>query len=142
IDPKSIGVGQYQHDVDQTLLKNELDSTVMKCVNLVGINLNTASKSLLSYVSGIGEKMAENIVNYRTENGAFEHRQDLKKVPRLGEKALQQAAVFVRIMEGHNSLDNSAVRPEAYPVARKIAKDLGLHITDLIGIQVAIRKFQ
>lgn len=142
IDPKSIGVGQYQHDVDQTLLKNELDSTVMKCVNLVGINLNTASKSLLSYVSGIGEKMAENIVNYRTENGAFENRQDLKKVPRLGEKAFQQAAAFVRIIQGNNPLDNSAVHPEAYPVARKIAKDLGLHITDLIGNKEAISKIQ
>jgi len=142
IDPKSIGVGQYQHDVDQTLLKNELDSTVMKCVNLVGINLNTASKSLLSYVSGIGEKMAENIVNYRTENGAFENRQDLKKVPRLGEKAFQQAAAFVRIIQGNNPLDNSAVHPEAYPVARKIAKDLGLNITDLIGNKEAISKIQ
>jgi len=142
IDPKSIGVGQYQHDVDQTLLKNELDSTVMKCVNLVGINLNTASKSLLSYVSGIGEKMAENIVNYRIENGAFENRQDLKKVPRLGEKAFQQAAAFVRIIQGNNPLDNSAVHPEAYPVARKIAKDLGLHITDLIGNKEAISKIQ
>ena len=142
IDPKSIGVGQYQHDVDQTLLKNELDSTVMKCVNLVGINLNTASKSLLSYVSGIGEKMAENIVNYRTENGAFENRQDLKKVPRLGEKAFQQAAAFVRIIQGNNPLDNSAVHPEAYPVARKIANDLGLHITDLIGNKEAISKIQ
>ncbi len=142
IDPKSIGVGQYQHDVDQTLLKNELDSTVMKCVNLVGINLNTASKSLLSYVSGIGEKMAENIVNYRTENGAFENRQDLKKVPRLGEKAFQQAAAFVRIIQGNNPLDNSAIHPEAYPVARKIAKDLGLHITDLIGNKEAISKIQ
>lgn len=142
IDPKSIGVGQYQHDVDQTLLKNELDSTVMKCVNLVGINLNTASKSLLSYVSGIGEKIAENIVNYRIENGAFENRQDLKKVPRLGEKAFQQAAAFVRIIQGNNPLDNSAVHPEAYPVARKIAKDLGLHITDLIGNKEAMSKIQ
>ncbi len=102
IDPKSIGVGQYQHDVDQTQLKNELDSTVMKCVNSVGINLNTASKSLLSYVSGIGEKMAENIVNYRAENGAFEDRKQLKKVPRLGEKAFQQAAAFVRISNAKN----------------------------------------
>src|SRR5690606_12616842 len=142
IDPKSIGVGQYQHDVDQTLLKNELDSTVMKCVNLVGINLNTASKSLLSYVSGIGEKIAENIVNYRIENGAFENRMDLKKVPRLGAKAFQQAAAFVRIIQGNNPLDNSAVHPEAYPVARKIAKDLGLHITDLIGNKEAISKIQ
>ena len=122
IDAKSIGVGQYQHDVDQTQLKNELDSTVMKCVNSVGINLNTASKSLLSYVSGIGEKMAENIVNYRTENGAFENRRQLKKVPRLGEKAYQQAAAFVRISNAKNPLDNSAVHPEAYSIVEKNGK--------------------
>lgn len=133
IDAKSIGVGQYQHDVDQTQLKNELDSTVMKCVNSVGINLNTASKSLLSYVSGIGEKMAENIVNYRAENGAFEDRKHLKKVPRLGEKAYQQAAAFIRIANGKNPLDNSAVHPEAYPIVERMAKDLGLKTTDLIA---------
>jgi uncharacterized protein len=133
IDAKSIGVGQYQHDVDQTQLKNELDSTVMKCVNSVGINLNTASKSLLSYVSGIGEKMAENIVNFRAEYGAFEDRKQLKKVPRLGEKAFQQAAAFVRIANGRNPLDNSAVHPEAYPIVEKMAKDLGLKTVDLIA---------
>ena len=133
IDAKSIGVGQYQHDVDQTQLKNELDSTVMKCVNSVGINLNTASKSLLSYVSGIGEKMAENIVNYRTENGAFENRKQLKKVPRLGEKAYQQAAAFVRITNGENPLDNSAVHPEAYKIIEKMAKDLDIKTNDLIA---------
>lgn len=133
IDAKSIGVGQYQHDVDQTQLKNELDATVMKCVNSVGINLNTASKSLLSYVSGIGEKMAENIVNYRAENGAFEDRKQLKKVPRLGEKAFQQAAAFVRIANSKNPLDNSAVHPEAYPVVEKMAKDLGIKTIDLIA---------
>lgn len=133
IDAKSIGVGQYQHDVDQTQLKNELDATVMKCVNSVGINLNTASKSLLSYVSGIGEKMAENIVNYRAENGAFEDRKQLKKVPRLGEKAYQQAAAFIRIANGKNPLDNSAVHPEAYPVVEKMAKDLGIKTIDLIA---------
>ncbi|QIY89674.1 Tex family protein [Chryseobacterium gallinarum] len=133
IDPKSIGVGQYQHDVDQTQLKNELDSTVMKCVNSVGINLNTASKSLLSYVSGIGEKMAENIVNYRTENGAFEDRKQLKKVPRLGEKAFQQAAAFVRITNAKNPLDNSAVHPEAYGIVEKMAKDLGITTNELIA---------
>ncbi|QOW09041.1 RNA-binding transcriptional accessory protein [Kaistella flava (ex Peng et al. 2021)] len=133
IDAKSIGVGQYQHDVDQTQLKNELDSTVMKCVNSVGINLNTASKSLLSYVSGIGEKMAENIVNYRTENGAFEDRKQLKKVPRLGEKAFQQAAAFIRISNGKNPLDNSAVHPEAYSIVEKMAKDLGIKTNDLIA---------
>ncbi|MBP2615260.1 Tex family protein [Chryseobacterium jejuense] len=133
IDPKSIGVGQYQHDVDQTQLKNELDSTVMKCVNSVGINLNTASKSLLSYVSGIGEKMAENIVNYRAENGAFEDRKQLKKVPRLGEKAFQQAAAFVRIANSKNPLDNSAVHPEAYGIVEKMAKDLGIKTDELIA---------
>ena len=133
IDAKSIGVGQYQHDVDQTQLKNELDATVMKCVNSVGINLNTASKSLLSYVSGIGEKMAENIVNFRAENGAFEDRKQLKKVPRLGEKAFQQAAAFVRIAKGKNPLDNSAVHPEAYPIVEKMAKDLGIKTIDLIA---------
>jgi len=133
IDAKSIGVGQYQHDVDQTQLKNELDSTVMKCVNSVGINLNTASKSLLSYVSGIGEKMAENIVNYRTENGAFEDRKQLKKVPRLGEKAFQQAAAFVRITNATNPLNNSAVHPEAYGIVEKMAKDLGIKTNELIA---------
>ena len=133
IDAKSIGVGQYQHDVDQTQLKNELDSTVMKCVNSVGINLNTASKSLLSYVSGIGEKMAENIVNYRTENGAFEDRKQLKKVPRLGEKAYQQAAAFVRIANAKNPLDNSAVHPEAYGIVERMAKDLGIKTNELIA---------
>ena len=133
IDPKSIGVGQYQHDVDQAQLKNELDSTVMKCVNSVGINLNTASKSLLSYVSGIGEKMAENIVNYRAENGAFEDRKQLKKVPRLGEKAFQQAAAFVRINNAKNPLDNSAVHPEAYGIVEKMAKDLGIKTNELIA---------
>lgn len=133
IDAKSIGVGQYQHDVDQTQLKNELDATVMKCVNSVGINLNTASKSLLSYVSGIGEKMAENIVNFRAENGAFEDRKQLKKVPRLGEKAFQQAAAFVRIANGKNPLDNSAVHPEAYPIVEKMAKNLGIKTIDLIA---------
>ena len=139
IDAKSIGVGQYQHDVDQTQLKNELDSTVMKCVNSVGINLNTASKSLLSYVSGIGEKMAENIVNYRTENGAFENRRQLKKVPRLGEKAYQQAAAFVRIRNAKNPLDNSAVHPEAYSIVEKMAKDLGLKTDDLIANKAQIQ---
>ena len=133
IDPKSIGVGQYQHDVDQTKLKEKLDNTVVSCVNSVGINLNTASKSLLSYVSGIGGKMAENIVNYRAENGAFSSRKDLKKVPRLGEKAYQQAAAFVRIKNAKNPLDNSAVHPEAYKIVEKMAKDLGLKTEELIA---------
>ncbi|MFN7045896.1 MAG: Tex family protein [Flavobacterium sp.] len=133
IDPKSIGVGQYQHDVDQTKLQSALDSTVMSCVNSVGININTASKSLLSYVSGIGEKMAENIVAYRSENGPFEDRKQLKKVPRLGEKAYQQAAAFIRIRDGKNPLDNSAVHPEAYPIVEKMAKDLGVKTNELIA---------
>ncbi|TDR24545.1 uncharacterized protein IP97_01512 [Flavobacterium cheniae] len=133
IDPKSIGVGQYQHDVDQTKLQSALDSTVMSCVNSVGININTASKSLLSYVSGIGEKMAENIITYRSENGPFEDRKQLKKVPRLGEKAYQQAAAFIRIRDGKNPLDNSAVHPEAYPIVEKMAKDLGIKTNELIA---------
>jgi uncharacterized protein len=133
IDPKSIGVGQYQHDVDQTKLQSALDSTVMSCVNSVGININTASKSLLSYVSGIGEKMAENIVVYRSENGPFEDRKQLKKVPRLGEKAYQQAAAFIRIRDGKNPLDNSAVHPEAYSIVEKMAKDLGIKTNELIA---------
>ncbi|MGE6394100.1 Tex family protein [Chryseobacterium scophthalmum] len=142
IDAKSIGVGQYQHDVDQTQLKNELDSTVMKCVNSIGINLNTASKSLLSYVSGIGEKMAENIVNYRAENGAFENRKQLKKVPRLGEKAFQQAAAFIRITNGENPLDNSAVHPEAYGIIEKMAKDLGIKTNALVANKEKINLIQ
>jgi len=133
IDPKSIGVGQYQHDVDQTKLQLALDSTVISCVNSVGININTASKSLLSYVSGIGEKMAENIVAYRSGNGPFEDRKQLKKVPRLGEKAYQQAAAFIRIRDGKNPLDNSAVHPEAYSIVEKMAKDLGIKTNELIA---------
>ena len=142
IDPKSIGVGQYQHDVDQALLKEELDSTVIKCVNSVGININTASVSLLSYVSGIGEKLAENIVNYRTENGAFQDRNQIKKVPRLGEKAFQQAAAFIRIKDGKNPLDNSAVHPEAYKIVEKMAKDLGIKTIDLIANEEKIKQIQ
>jgi uncharacterized protein len=133
IDPKAIGVGQYQHDVDQTKLKEELDNTVIRCVNSVGININTASKHLLSYVSGIGEKLAENIVQYRSENGPFEDRKQLKKVPRLGDKAYQQGAAFIRISNAKNPLDNSAVHPEAYPVVEKMAKDLNLSVNDLIA---------
>lgn len=133
IDPKSIGVGQYQHDVDQNKLKEQLDTVVMSCVNSVGINVNTASKSLLSYVSGIGEKMAENIIAYRSENGPFEDRKQLKKVPRLGEKAYQQAAAFIRIKDGKNPLDNSAVHPEAYAIVEKMAKDLGVNTNELVA---------
>ena len=133
IDPKAIGVGQYQHDVDQNKLKEELDATVIRCVNSVGININTASKHLLSYVSGIGEKLAENIVQYRTENGAFEDRKQLKKVPRLGDKAYQQGVAFIRIKDAKNPLDNSAVHPEAYAIVEKMAKDLKLSVNDLIA---------
>ncbi len=133
IDPKAIGVGQYQHDVDQTKLKEELDTTVIRCVNSVGININTASKHLLSYVSGIGEKIAENIVQYRSENGPFEDRKQLKKVPRLGEKAYQQGVAFIRISNAKNPLDNSAVHPEAYGIVEKMAKDLKVTISNLIA---------
>ncbi|SFN47832.1 uncharacterized protein SAMN05421741_10617 [Paenimyroides ummariense] len=140
IDPKSIGVGQYQHDVDQTLLKEELDQVVIRSVNKIGINLNTASKSLLSYVSGIGEKLAEKIVDYRAENGAFTNRKELKNVPRLGEKAYQQAAAFVRIVNGDFVLDNSAVHPEAYVLVEKMAKDLKISTNELIGNKSAIEK--
>lgn len=132
IEPKSIGVGQYQHDVDQTLLKNELDDVVSFCVNKVGVNLNTASKHLLNYVAGIGEKMAENIVEYRSENGAFNSRKDLLKVPRLGEKAFLQASAFLRIPNAKNPLDNSAVHPESYALVEKMAKDLKVDLKDLI----------
>jgi len=133
IDPKAIGVGQYQHDVDQTKLKEELDNTVIRCVNSVGININTASKHLLGYVSGIGEKLAENIVAYRSENGPFTDRKQLKKVPRLGDKAYQQGVAFIRISNAKNPLDNSAVHPEAYSIVEKMAKDLKLSVNDLIA---------
>lgn len=140
IDPKSIGVGQYQHDVDPSLLKDKLDTTVQSCVNSVGINLNTASKSLLSYVSGIGEKLAENIIAYRSEHGAFASRKELKKVPKLGEKTYQQAAGFLRIRDAKNPLDNSSVHPEAYPIVEKMAKDLNLQLSDLIAHKDNIQK--
>ena len=132
IEPKSIGVGQYQHDVDQNLLKNELDDVVSFCVNKVGVNLNTASKHLLNYVAGIGEKMAENIVEYRSENGAFNSRKELLKVPRLGEKAFQQASAFLRIPNAKNPLDNSAVHPESYKIVEKMAKDLKVDLVNLV----------
>lgn len=138
IDPKSIGVGQYQHDVNQTLLKEELDNTVIRCVNKVGVNLNTASKSLLSYVSGIGEKMAENIIAYRATNGAFVKREELKKVPRLGDKVYQQAVAFLRVHNSENPLDNSSVHPEAYPIIKQMAKDIGISVAQLIGNKQAI----
>jgi uncharacterized protein len=133
IDPKSIGVGQYQHDVNQTKLQDELDAVVMSCVNSVGVNVNTASKSLLSYVSGIGEKLAENIVEYRNKNGAFKSRQEIKKVKRLGDKAFEQGAGFLRIVSAENPLDNSAVHPESYGIVAKMAKQLKVNVTDLVG---------
>ncbi len=132
IDPKSIGVGQYQHDVNQTKLKESLDRTVESCVNSVGVNLNTASKHLLTYVSGLGPALAQNIVNYRSEIGQFHSRKELKKVARMGEKAFEQSAGFLRIREGENPLDNTAVHPESYHVVEKMAKDAGVNITDLI----------
>ena len=133
IDAKSIGVGQYQHDVDQTKLKRSLDQTVESCVNLVGVNVNTASKQLLTYVSGLGESLAQKIVDYRIENGAFESRKELMKVPRLGAKAFEQAAGFLRIPSASNPLDNSAVHPESYYIVEKMAKDLNSSVKELIG---------
>lgn len=132
IDPKSIGVGQYQHDVDQTKLKGGLDQVVESCVNHVGVHLNTASKHLLTYVSGLGPQLAKNIVEYRAKNGAFKSRNELKKVPRLGEKAFEQCAGFLRIAEAENPLDNTAVHPESYHIVQKMAADLGCSVTDLI----------
>lgn len=132
IDPKSIGVGQYQHAVDQALLKKSLDQTVESCVNLVGVNVNTASKELLTYISGLGPVLAQNIVQYRAENGPFVCRKDLKKVPRLGEKAFEQCAGFLRISNGSNPLDNSAVHPESYPVVEKMAADLHCTVGELM----------
>lgn len=132
IDAKSIGVGQYQHDVDQTKLKASLDQTVESCVNLVGVNVNTASKHLLTYVSGLGPTLAQNIVDYRTENGPFESRRQLLKVPRMGAKAYEQCAGFLRIPQAKNPLDNSAVHPESYPIVEQMAKDLNCTVADLI----------
>ena len=140
IDAKSIGVGQYQHDVDQTKLKKALDTTVESCVNTVGVNINTASESLLSYVSGIGPKLAKNIVQYRNENGAFNSRNDIKKVPRLGGKAYEQAAGFLRIKNAKNPLDDSGVHPESYAVVDKMANDLNSKVDDLIGNKEILKK--
>jgi uncharacterized protein len=133
IDPKSIGVGQYQHDVDQTKLKQQLDQTVMSCVNSVGVNLNTASQHLLQYVSGLGPALAKNIVDYRRENGAFTSRAQLKKVPRLGPAAFEQCAGFLRIPGAKNPLDNSAVHPESYKIVEQMASDQGCTVVDLIN---------
>jgi len=140
IDAKSIGVGQYQHDVDQTKLKNSLDTVVESCVNTVGVNINTASTSLLSYVSGIGPKLAENIVNYRDENGAFTSRNDIKKVARLGDKAFEQGAGFLRIKNAKNPLDDSAVHPESYMIVNKMAKDTKTTVENLIGNKEILQK--
>ncbi|MGB5434623.1 MAG: Tex family protein [Maribacter sp.] len=133
IDPKSIGVGQYQHDVDQNKLKTSLDTVVASCVNSVGVNINTASVPLLSYVSGIGAKLAENIVTLRNDQGPFESREAIKNVPRLGGKAFEQGAAFLRIKEAKNPLDDSAVHPESYGIVERMAKDLGKGVSDLIG---------
>ncbi len=142
IDAKSIGVGQYQHDVDQTQLKAALDQTVESCVNLVGVNVNTASKHLLTYVSGLGATLAQNIVDYRTENGAFRSRRELMKVPRMGAKAFEQCAGFLRIPQAENPLDNSAVHPESYAIVEQMARDLHCTVPDLIrdkGLRARIR---
>src|SRR4028119_2117017 len=139
IDPKSIGVGQYQHDVDQKLLKKKLDETVESCVNYVGVDLNTASKELLTFVSGMTPTVAKNIVNYRNEKGAFKNRRQLLKVPKLGPKAFEQAAGFLRIRGGENPLDNTAVHPESYPVVQAIAKDLDLPLTEITKISEKIK---
>ena len=133
IDPKSIGVGQYQHDVDQTKLKKSLDLTVESCVNLVGVNLNTASSHLLTYISGLGPQLAQNIVNYRAENGAFTSRKQLMKVPRMGAKAFEQCAGFLRIPQAENPLDNTAVHPESYCIVEQMAKDLECSVAELIA---------
>ena len=133
IDPKSIGVGQYQHDVDQAALKKALDRTVETCVNMVGVNLNTASRHLLTYISGLGPQLAQNIVDYRAENGPFSSRRDLLKVPRMGAKAFEQCAGFLRIPNGKNPLDNTAVHPESYGLVERMAKDLGCSVNELIA---------
>ena len=140
IDPKSIGVGQYQHDVDQTKLKKALDQTVENCVNLVGVNLNTASSHLLTYISGLGPQLAQNIVNYRAENGAFNSRKELMKVPRMGAKAFEQCAGFLRIPGAKNPLDNTAVHPESYHIVEQMAKDLKCTVNELIADKELRRK--
>lgn len=132
IDPKSIGVGQYQHDVDQSALKKSLDQTVESCVNMVGVNVNTASKHLLTYISGLGPALAQNIVDFRTEHGPFQSRRELMKVPRMGDKSFEQSAGFLRIQGGKSPLDNSAVHPESYPIVEQMAKDLTCTVSDLI----------
>lgn len=133
IDPKNLGIGQYQHDVDQTLLREKLDNTIEACVNSVGVNLNTASPYLLAYVAGIGKTLAESILDYRSENGAFKSRESLKKVPKLGEKTFRQCAGFLRIRGAENPLDGSAVHPESYHIVNKMARDLGVEVKELVG---------
>jgi uncharacterized protein len=140
IDPKSIGVGQYQHEVNQTLLKDSLDDVVISCVNTVGVDLNTASPYLLSYVSGLGPTLAENIVAHRSENGPFRSREELKKVKRLGDKAYEQAAGFLRVRDSENPLDNSAVHPESYSQVKKMAKQLKVELNELIGNDTLLGK--
>jgi uncharacterized protein len=142
LDPKSIGVGQYQHDVEQTALKRSLDDVVVSCVNGVGVELNTASKQLLTYVSGLGPALAANIVAYRNENGPFKSRAELKKVPRLGDKAYEQAAGFLRIRDGEQPLDGSAVHPERYEVVDRMAKDLNCTVKDLLSNSTLRQKIQ
>jgi uncharacterized protein len=142
IDPKSIGVGQYQHDVDQGLLKNGLDDVVISCVNNVGVEVNTASKQLLTYVSGLGPQLAQNIINYRNEHGPFKTRKELQEVPRLGAKAFEQAAGFLRIRDGLDPLDTSAVHPESYPVVDRMAKDLNCSVIDLMRSDELRRKIR
>jgi len=142
IDPKSIGVGQYQHDVDQTKLKKSLDLTVESCVNLVGVNLNTASSHLLTYISGLGPQLAQNIVSYRAENGAFTSRKQLMKVPRMGAKAFEQCAGFLRIPDAESPLDNTAVHPESYCIVEQMAKDLGCSVAELIASKELRLKIQ
>ncbi len=142
IDPKSIGVGQYQHDVDQKKLQASLDDTVISCVNSVGVELNTASKQILSYVSGLGPQLAQNIIDYRTKNGPFIKRSDLKKVTRLGEKAYEQAAAFLRIRNAKNPLDASAVHPESYDIVEKMAKDLNCKVSDLLANESLRKQIQ
>uniref|UniRef100_UPI0030D747EF helix-hairpin-helix domain-containing protein n=1 Tax=Maribacter arcticus TaxID=561365 RepID=UPI0030D747EF len=142
IDPKSIGVGQYQHDVDQTKLKNSLDVVVESCVNSIGVNINTASVPLLSYVSGIGPKLAENIVIQRKEKGAFKSRKEIMDVPRLGGKAFEQGAAFLRIKDAKNPLDDSAVHPESYAIVKQMAKDKGTEILSLIGNKALLKEIE
>ena len=140
IDPKSIGVGQYQHDVDQKKLKSSLDTVVESCVNLVGVNVNTSSQHLLTYVSGLGPQLAQNIVDYRAANGPFRSRQELKNVARMGAKSFEQSAGFLRIPDAENPLDNSAVHPESYRLVEKIAGEMKLSVSELIGNDPVLEK--